>query len=97
MTLLEVSPMTVNAAFAQYGVIGIVALLLGYFAWGSYQRLLKKNDILERKVDALQEEVTSLLLEERDRMAKIVEENTRAINDLRSIVVNTLIRLNNES
>lgn len=95
--ILQVSATTVDTAFTQYGVIGVVALLLGYFAWGSYNRLLKKNDALERKVDALQEEMTSLLLEERDRMAKIVEENTRAINDLRSIVVNTLIRVNHES
>jgi hypothetical protein len=95
--ILQVSATTVDTAFTQYGVIGVVALLLGYFAWGSYNRLVKKNDALERKVDALQEEMTSLLLEERDRMAKIVEENTRAINDLRSIVVNTLIRVNHES
>ena len=41
--------------------------------------------------------MTGLLLEERDRMGKIVEENTRAINDLRAIIVNTLIQNKREA
>lgn len=89
---LAIEPTTIDSAFMQYGLIGVIALLLGYFAWNSYNRLLVKNDALERKVDALQEEMTGLLIEERDRMSKIIEENTRAINDLRTIIVTTLIQ-----
>lgn len=89
---LAVDPGTVNSVFMQYGLIGVIALLLGYFAWSSYNRLLAKNDALEKKVEALQEEMTGLLIEERDRMSKIIEENTRAINDLRSIIVTSLIQ-----
>jgi len=83
-----------NDTFLQYGVLGAVALVLGYFAWASYTRLVEKNDTLEKKVDALQAEMTSLLKEERDRMASIIQENTRAINDLRSLVVSTLLQKN---
>lgn len=90
--ILQINQPAVQNGLLQYGILGIVALVLGYFAWDSYKRLVERNDALEKKVDALQEEMTSLLIEERDRMSKIIEENTRAINDLRSIVVSTLLK-----
>lgn len=90
--ILQINQPAVQNGLLQYGILGIVALVLGYFAWDSYRRLVDRNDALEKKVDALQEEMTSLLIEERDRMSKIIEENTRAINDLRSIVVSTLLK-----
>lgn len=94
MTLLQTSQVntfTIGAEFFQYGVLGIVAFLLGYFAWASYKKLVDRNDALEAKVDNLQTEVRQLLVEERDRMSKIVEENTKAINELRQIIVTALI------
>lgn len=97
MNLLQINPYTIQTTVLQYGILGIVAVLLGYFAWSSYKRLIDRNDALEKKVDALQDEMTGLLLEERDRMGKIVEENTRAINDLRAIIVNTLIQNKREA
>ena len=97
MTLLQIDPNSIQPTFMQYGVLGIVSFVLGYFAWHSYKRILDRNDALEKKVDALQEEMTGLLIEERDRMAKIVEENTRAINDLRSLVVTTLLQMKHEA
>lgn len=90
--ILQINQPAIQNGLLQYGILGIVALVLGYFAWDSYRRLVDRNDALEKKVDALQEEMTSLLIEERDRMSKIIEENTRAINDLRSIVVSTLLK-----
>jgi hypothetical protein len=36
--------------------------------------------------------MNELLIEERDRMGKIIEENTRAIHDLRQIIVTTLLQ-----
>jgi len=75
----------------QYGVLGIVAFVLGYFAWTSYKKLVDRNDNLEKKVDALQLEVRTLLVEERDRMSKIIEENTKAITELRQIIVSALL------
>ena len=92
--ILQINQTIISSGFLQYGIVGLIALLLGYFAWQSYNRLVKKNDALERKVDALQLEVTTLLMDERDRMSRIIEDNTRAIGDLRSIILNTLIRLN---
>ena len=97
MLLLQINPQTIQSQVAEYGILGLLAFLLGYFAWSSYKRLVEKNDALEKKVDALQEEMNSLLVEERDKMAKIIEDNTRAINDLRSIVVNTLLHLRHDA
>lgn len=77
----------VSTEFLQYGILGILALLLGYFAWMQWQRLEKKNQQLEIKVDNLQEETRSIIREERDRMAEIVAENTKAIQDLSRIIL----------
>lgn len=90
--LLQLNTPVIQGTLIQYGILGIVALALGYLFWNSYNRMLVRNDALEMKVDGLQDEMTGLLIEERDRMAKIIEDNTRAINDLRTIVVSTLIQ-----
>lgn len=91
ITLLQINASGIQAALFQYGVLGVVAFVLGYFTWTSYKGLLKRNDDLEKKVDSLQDEVRGLLVEERDRMSKIIEDNTKAINELRSIIVTALL------
>lgn len=91
MKLLQVNSYPFQQTFLQYGVLGIVAFVLGYFAWNSYKKLVERNDALEKKVDNLQEEVRQLLVVERDRMSKIIEENTKAITELRQIIVTALI------
>lgn len=98
MTILQAQPTTaiIQAQLLQYGVLGLVAFVLGYFAWISYKKLIDRNDNLEKKVDNLQIEVRALLVEERDRMSKIVEENTKAINELRQIIVNALLSQTSE-
>lgn len=76
----------------QYGVLGLVAFILGYFAWMQYQRLVAKNDILEAKVDKLQEEMMALLVEERDRLAVLIRENTQALADLQKTIVEYIVK-----
>jgi len=92
MTFLQLNPYTFQTEILQYGILGIVAFLLGYFAWTSYKKLVDRNDTLEKKVDNLQIEVRQLLVEERDRMSKIIEENTKAITELRQIIVAALLK-----
>ena len=91
MINLQIISSPIQSAFVQYGVLGIAAFLLGYFAWNSYKKLVDRNDALEKKVDNLQLEVRALLVEERDKMSRIVEENTKAITELRQIIVSALI------
>lgn len=96
MIFLQLDPSTVQSQFLQFGVLGIVSFLLGYFAWHSYKRLADKNDALEQKVDRMQTEMTKLLIDERDRMSDIIAENTKAIHDLRTIIINSLIQKDEE-
>ena len=76
----------------QYGVLGLVAFILGYFAWMQYQRLVKKNDDLEAKVDKLQEEMMMLLVEERDRLSLLIRENTLALAELQKTIVEYIVK-----
>jgi hypothetical protein len=76
----------------QYGVLGILAFALGYFAWIQYQRLAKKNDELEDKVDKLQEEMMQLLVEERDRLAQLIRENTQALQELQKTIFKYMVK-----
>jgi hypothetical protein len=81
-----------STEFLQYGVLGALALVLGYFAYNQWQRLEKKNSELEKKVDKLQEEMLDLISEERDRMASLVQENTKAIQELSRIILEYIAR-----
>lgn len=85
---------TISTEFLQYGILGIVALVLGYFAYSQWQRLEKKNQDLEKKVDRLQAEMIELMSEERDRMASLVQENTKAIQELSRIILEYIARPN---
>jgi len=93
MTILQVlTTETVENSFLQYGVVGILALVLGYFAWNQYNRLVSKNDALEQKVDALQEEMMNLIVEQKDQLIDLVKANTEALRDLQKLVLEYVIR-----
>jgi hypothetical protein len=96
MQLLQIDPATIESHFMEFGVLGIISFLLGYFAWHSYKRLADRNDALEEKVDKMQAEMTRLLIDERDKLSEIIAENTKAIHDLRTIIINSLIKTDNE-
>jgi uncharacterized membrane-anchored protein YhcB (DUF1043 family) len=80
----------------QYGVIGLVAVILGYFAWNQYTRLLKKNEELEEKVDHLQNEMMGLIIEQKDQLVELVNSNTEALKDLHKLVLEFVIRGNKD-
>lgn len=93
MTLLqEITPEIAQSHLMEYGILGLLAFLLGYFAWIQYQRLVKKNDALEEKVDKLQDEMMQLLVEERDRLAQLIRENTEALNSLQKTIFKYMIK-----
>lgn len=81
----------------QYGVLGIVAFILAYVTLSQYKRLLKKNDALEAKVDKLQEEMVTLLQEERDRLADLIKENTQALQDLQKTILQYMVSNHNRN
>lgn len=84
-------PTGATSEFLQYGILGIVALALSYFAWSQWQRIELKNKNLEKKVDKLQEDMMTLLTEDRDRMAYLVQENTKAMQELSRIVLEYIV------
>jgi hypothetical protein len=96
MTLLQiVETAGLREYLLQYGILGLLAFILGYFAWMQYQRLVKKNDQLELKVDKLQEEMMQLLVEERDRLAELIKDNTEALRELQKTILKYMVK-NNE-
>jgi predicted PurR-regulated permease PerM len=88
MTILQatVDSSSVGSAFMQYGILGMLAFLLGYFAWQQYLRLVKKNEQLEEKVDNLQQQMMQILVEERDRLDTLIRENTAALQELQKTI-----------
>ena len=76
-----------------YGVLGIFSIVAAYVAWGQYKRLLDRNDSLEVKVDAMQKQMQELLIDDRNRMERLVADNTKAIESLHSIIVDTLVSI----
>ena len=93
MVFLQVSEAGhIKEYLLQYGVLGLLAFLLGYFAWMQYQRLVKKNDALEEKIDRLQEEMMTILVEERDRLAELIRENTLALNELQKTIFKYMVK-----
>ena len=75
----------------QYGILGVITVVLAYVAFQQYQKLIERNDMLEEKIDKVQREMNDLLIEERDRMMKLIEENTKALNELQKAILNFMI------
>jgi len=94
MTILQatVDSTSVGSAFMQYGILGVLAFLLGYFAWQQYLRLVKKNDQLEEKIDKLQEQMLKILVEERDRLDTLIRDNTAALQELQKTIYKYMVK-----
>jgi hypothetical protein len=94
MTILQatVDSSSIGTAFMQYGILGILAFLLGYFAWQQYLRLVEKNEALEEKVDKLQDQMMKILVEERDRLDTLIRENTAALQELQKTIYKYMVK-----
>ena len=94
MTILQatVDSSSVGSAFMQYGILGVLAFLLGYFAWQQYLRLVEKNEALEEKVDKLQDQMLKILVEERDRLDTLIRDNTAALQELQKTIYKYMVK-----
>ena len=94
MTILQatVDSSSIGSAFMQYGILGVLAFLLGYFAWQQYLRLVKKNDQLEEKIEKLQEQMMKILVEERDRLDTLIRDNTAALQELQKTIYKYMVK-----
>ena len=94
MTILQatVDSTSVGSAFMQYGILGVLAFLLGYFAWQQFLRLVKKNEQLEDKIDKLQEQMLKIIVEERDRLDTLIRDNTAALQELQKTIYKYMVK-----
>jgi len=92
MILAAIDVNSLQFGLMQYGILGILAFLLGYFAWQQYLRLVKKNEELEAKVDKLQEDIMKLLIEERDRLDVLIRDNTAALQELQKMIYKYMVK-----
>lgn len=93
VNILQAAPPveSIQTYLLQYGLLGVISIVLAYIAWSQYQKLVERNEALEEKVDGLQEEMNNLLIEERDRMSKLVEENTKALSELHRTIMTFML------
>lgn len=92
MKLLQVVPVDIQDYALQYGILGILAFILGYFAYNQYKRLISRNDALEEKVDRLQRDMMGILVEERDRLAELIKDNTQALQELQKTILQYMVK-----
>jgi hypothetical protein len=64
----------------QYGILGLVVLALGYIVWILFNRTLKSEDDLKKKVDELEEE-------HREELNKTIKDSVKSSNSLKETVL----------
>jgi uncharacterized protein HemX len=87
MTFLQAESLGIFERFADYGVLGLVTLGLGVTVWYLLKRQIAVEERLQTKVDDLQDELTTYIREDREKMQQTLDNNTKAINDLREIIL----------
>lgn len=85
MVLLQVD-VGVFEHLAEYGVLGLVTLALGFVVWFLLRRELLSEEKLRLKTDDLQKELTTYIKEDRDRMTEALNNNSSALRDLRDMI-----------
>jgi|LakMenE01Jun11ns_1017448.scaffolds.fasta_scaffold9889758_2 uncharacterized membrane-anchored protein YhcB (DUF1043 family) len=64
----------------QYGILGLVVLALGYIVWILFNRTLKSEDDLKKKVDELEGE-------HREELTKTIKDSVKSSNSLKDTVL----------
>lgn len=65
---------------SQYGILGLVVLALGYIVWILFNRTLKSEDDLRKKVDELEGE-------HREELNKTIKESVKSSNSLKETIL----------
>jgi hypothetical protein len=73
----------------QYGALGLVALAMGCALWFLLRRMIKTEDMLIEKVDSLQKEMNDYIRNDQSKMREVIEHNSRAMTDLKDIILST--------
>jgi hypothetical protein len=71
-----------ETALMQYGILGVITVVLSRLMYQQYQGLIEKNKELEKRIDDLQLELREYLMHDREESNKIMERNTIAFENL---------------
>lgn len=90
MILLQGSPQEfgVFKTLAEYGVLGLVTLALGFVVWFLLRRELSSEQKQREKVDQLQRDLTKYIAEDRSEMMRVLRDNTEALGRLERVIDN---------
>lgn len=72
---------------ANYGALGLISIGLGFGVWFLLKRQLESEERCEKKVEELQKEITDYIKTDQVQLRSLVENNTKALNELRDIIL----------
>lgn len=87
MTTLQAS-FGVFEQLADYGILGLLTLGLGFVVWWLLRRQLQGEDQLRTQTNTLQDDLNNYVREDRDRLSSALTENTRSLIELQKTVNN---------
>ena len=87
MVLLQAQSFGVFETLAQYGALGVITLGLGPALWFLLKRQIASEDRLKIKVEELQKEMTDYVRNDQNHMKQTIDNNTKALTDLRDIII----------
>jgi uncharacterized membrane-anchored protein YhcB (DUF1043 family) len=70
----------------QYGALGVITLALGYALYYLLKRQIASEDKLKAELEELRKEMNTYLRTDNASMKSTIENNTKAINDLKDML-----------
>jgi hypothetical protein len=70
----------------QYGALGVITLALGYALYYLLKRQIASEDKLKAELEELRKEMNTYLRNDNSSMKSTIENNTKAINDLKDML-----------
>ena len=71
---------------SQYGALGLITLALGYALYYLLKRQIASEDKLKSELDDLRKQMNDYLRTDQNTLKSTIENNTKAINDLKDII-----------
>ncbi len=85
--LLQVESFGVFETLTQYGALGVITLGLGAALWFLLKRQIASEDKLKTRVDELQKELNDYIRNDAANMKAVLDNNTKALQDLKDIIM----------
>ena len=70
----------------QYGALGVITLALGYALYYLLKRQIASEDKLKAELEELRKVMNTYLRNDNSSMKSTIENNTKAINDLKDMI-----------